>query len=105
MPLAINSLARPINPNDTFPRNPIIFQKKLIAEGWMDEDFLSRKTQFKARNILITCLNHDKIYFHPSSAFAAYLYNADWIWEKPDSPTGISVFFCPESSSIFSSYN
>jgi hypothetical protein len=49
--------------------------------------------------------NQDKIYFCPSSAFAAYLYSAVCIWEKPKTPTGISVFLCPESSSIFTSYN
>jgi hypothetical protein len=82
-------------PFDTAPDKPTAFY----------DDFLSRKTQFKARDILITRLNQDKIYFRPSSAFAAYLYSADWIWEKPETPTGISVFYCPESSSISTSYN
>ncbi len=37
IPLAINTFARPIDPNDPIPRNPLISQKKLVAEGKMDE--------------------------------------------------------------------
>jgi len=35
--LAINSLARPLNENDPLPRHPMTSQKKLLAEGRMDE--------------------------------------------------------------------
>jgi hypothetical protein len=35
--LAIHSVARPNDPSDPIPRNPIISRKKLLAEGKMDE--------------------------------------------------------------------
>ncbi len=35
--LTINSIARPLDNNDTIPRNPVLSQKKLLAEGRVEE--------------------------------------------------------------------
>lgn len=44
-------------------------------------------------------LTLENVLFQPSPAFAANLYSADWVWLIPDKPSGISIFFCPDSSS------
>lgn len=62
--------------------------------------FLQKKTQFKAKEFLMHRLQIDNISFHPSSSFVNCLWNADFLWLTPDFPTGISIFFCPEVSSV-----
>jgi hypothetical protein len=62
--------------------------------------FLQKKTQFKAKEFLMHRLQIDNISFHPSSSFANCLWNSDFLWLTPDFPTGLSIFFCPEVSSV-----
>jgi hypothetical protein len=59
-----------------------------------------KKSQFKAKETLLHRLNMDKISFNPSASFVANLWNCDFFWILPDTPSGISIFFCPESKSI-----
>jgi hypothetical protein len=42
----------------------------------------------------------DKVSFHPSASFVNCLWNGDFFWVLPDSPSGISIFYCPESKSL-----
>jgi hypothetical protein len=45
----------------------------------------------------------ENIFFHPSSSFTTCLWNYDFLWLTLDLPSGISIFFCPELSSLNSS--
>ncbi len=36
---------------------------------------------------------------HPISRLAGHLYNANWLWPSPATPSGISIFFCPQTTS------
>lgn len=62
--------------------------------------FLSKKSQFKAKEMLVHRLSIDKVSFNPNTTFVSYLWNSDFFWILPDSPSGISIFFCPESKSL-----
>jgi len=62
--------------------------------------FLQKKTQFKAKEFLVHRLQIDNISFHPSSSFTKCLWNSDFLWLTPDFPSGLSIFFCPEISSL-----
>jgi hypothetical protein len=63
-------------------------------------NFLRRKSQFKAKEQLTHRLMLEKISFNPRASFVTCLWNADFFWILPDSPSGISIFFCPESKSL-----
>jgi hypothetical protein len=86
--LILNASANP--PYDTQAIEPTEFYKQ----------FLQKKTQFKAKEFLVHRLQIDNIAFHPSSTFAASLWNCDFLWLTPDLPSGVSIFFCPEISSL-----
>ena len=86
--LILNASAEP--PYDTQAKEPSEFFK----------NFLQKKTQFKAKEFLVHHLQIDNIAFHPSSSFAANLWNCDFLWLTPDMPSGVSIFFCPEISSL-----
>ncbi len=63
--------------------------------------FLLKTTVYRAKEALQQGLKANKeIVFIPSAAFAARLYTADLLWQSPDHPTRISLFFCAESSSL-----
>ncbi len=63
--------------------------------------FLLKTTVYRAKEALQQGLKANKeIVFIPSAAFAARLYTADLLWQSPDLPNGISLFFCAESSSM-----
>jgi len=62
-------------------------------------EFLAQKQQFKAKELLCHHLAKNKILFQPSAAFASHLYLVDWVWPNPNKPSGISIFFCPDSAS------
>jgi len=61
--------------------------------------FLAKKSQFKAKDLLVHQLNTEKVAFNPSSSFANNLWNCEFFWLLPDSPSGVSIFFCPETKS------
>ncbi len=65
--------------------------------------FLSKKTQFKAKEMLLHRLSIDNIAYNPNATFVSCLWNCEFLWLLPDSPSGISIFFCPESKSLNSS--
>jgi hypothetical protein len=50
--------------------------------------------------MLVHQLQTDKIAFYPNSIFVANRWNCDFYWILPDSPSGISIFYCPESKSL-----
>jgi len=61
--------------------------------------FLLKKTVYRAKEVLQQGLKaNQEIVFIPSTAFAARLYTVDLLWQSPDQPNGISLFFCAESS-------
>jgi len=61
--------------------------------------FLSKKSQFKAKDMLLHRFHLDKVAFNPNSSFITNLWNCEFFWIIPDSPSGISIFFCPETKS------
>jgi hypothetical protein len=61
--------------------------------------FLSKKSQFKAKDMLMHRFQTDKIAFNPNSTFVTNLCNSEFFWILPDSPSGISIFYCPETKS------
>jgi hypothetical protein len=42
----------------------------------------------------------DKVAFNPSTYFITKLWHRDFFWLLPDSPSGVSIFFCPETKSF-----
>jgi len=42
----------------------------------------------------------NKVTFNPSTSFIANLWNSYFFWILPDSPSGVSIFFCPETKSL-----
>jgi hypothetical protein len=61
--------------------------------------FLSKRSQFKAKDMLLHRFHTDRIAFNPNSAFITNLWNSNFFWILPDSPSGISIFYCPETKS------
>ncbi len=62
--------------------------------------FLARKSQFKSKDMIIHKLQSKKVAFNPNSSFINSLWNCEFFWLLPDTPSGISIFFCPESKSL-----
>ena len=61
--------------------------------------FLLKSTVYRAKEALLQGLKANReIVFTPSTAFAAHLYTVDLLWQSPDQPNGISLFYCAESS-------
>jgi hypothetical protein len=42
----------------------------------------------------------DKVSFNPSASFTNCLWSSDFFWILPDSPLGISIFYCSKSKSL-----
>jgi len=63
------------------------------------QPFLAKKSQFKAKDMLLHRLQSEKISFNPGSFFVNSLWNCDFFWLLPDTPSGVSIFFCPETKS------
>jgi hypothetical protein len=42
----------------------------------------------------------DKLAFNPSASFVSNLWNCNFFWTLPDTPSGVSIFFCLEMESI-----
>ena len=61
--------------------------------------FLSKRSQFKAKDMLMHQFYSDKIAFNPNASFVTNLWNCEFFWILPDSPSGVSIFYCPESKS------
>jgi hypothetical protein len=86
--MILNASATP--PYDSSANNP----KEFYA------NFLQRKSQFKAKELLAHRLMLEKISFNPGASFVTCLWNIDFFWILPDSPSGVSFFFCPDSKSL-----
>jgi hypothetical protein len=61
--------------------------------------FLSKKSQFKAKDMLLHHFQGDKISFNPNPTFITNMWNSKFFLLLPDSPSGISVLYCPETKS------
>ena len=62
------------------------------------QSFLKKSTIFRAKDTLQQAIKANKeIVFFPSTAFTSKLYTVDLLWLSPDSPSGISLFYCAES--------
>jgi hypothetical protein len=61
--------------------------------------FLAKKSQFKAKDMMLHKIQSEKVAFNPSSSFINSLWNCEFFWLLPDTPSGISIFFCPETKS------
>jgi hypothetical protein len=55
-------------------------------------NFLQRKSQFKAKELITHRLMLEKISFYPGASFVTCLWNADFFWILPDSPSGLVSF-------------
>jgi hypothetical protein len=64
------------------------------------KNFLSKKSQFKAKEMMLHRFHLDKVAFNPNTSFITNLWNGDFFWVLPDSPSGVSIFFCPETKSL-----
>jgi len=74
--------------NDSSPLEPTEFC----------QTFLKKTTIFRAKETRQQAIKtHKEIVFFPSLAFTSKLYTVDLLWLSPDSPTGISLFYCTES--------
>jgi len=49
--------------------------------------------------MIVHKLQSEKVAFNPSSSFINSLWNCKFFWLLPDTPSGISIFFCPETKS------
>jgi hypothetical protein len=76
-----------------------LFTKAADAPTEFFASFLAKKSQFKAKDMLLHQFHSDKIAFNPNSTSVTNLWNAEFFWILPDSPSGISIFYCPESKS------
>jgi hypothetical protein len=61
---------------------------------------MGKKNQFKAKEMLFHRLSIDNTPFHPNTQMVSCLWNADYLWITPDYPSGVSIFFCPELSTV-----
>ena len=78
-------------------KSPYKNQAKQATEFYAT--FLAKKSQFKAKDMLVHQLQMEKVAFNPSSSFANNLWNCEFFWLLPDSLSGVSIFFCPETIS------
>jgi len=62
--------------------------------------FLAKKSQFKAKDMLVHRFYNDKIAFNPNTTFITNMWNSEFFWLMPDHPSGISIFYCPETKSV-----
>jgi hypothetical protein len=62
--------------------------------------FLAKKSQFKAKEMLLNRLSIEDITFNPNTNFVSCLWNCEFLWILPDSPSGISIYFCPKAKSL-----
>lgn len=60
---------------------------------------LSKKSQFMAKEILSQQFKTESIPFNPTTTYSSCIWNSDLFWLLPNTPSGISKFFCPEAIS------
>jgi len=57
--------------------------------------FLSKNSQFKAKDMILHRFHLDKVAFIPSASFIANLWNCYFFWTLLDRPSGVSIYYCP----------
>jgi hypothetical protein len=62
--------------------------------------FLSKKSQFKAKEMMTNHFHLDKIAFNTNSSLLANLWNCIFFWILPNMLSGVNIFFCPEMKSL-----
>ncbi len=62
--------------------------------------FLAKKSLFKAKDFLVHCFTMDRIAFNPGTSFISGVWNSNFFWTLPDTTSGVSIFFCPETKSL-----
>ena len=77
--LILNASATP--PFTTAAENPTEFYQA----------FLAKKSQFKAKDMLLHRFQQDKVAFNPNSTFITNLWNSEFFWLPPDSPSVFST--------------
>jgi hypothetical protein len=60
--------------------------------------FLSKRSQFKAKDMLMHQFYSDKIAFNPNASFVTNLWNCEFFWILPDSPSRVSIFIAPNQN-------
>ena len=92
-----------------FLRKPRTTPKKLIINAsapCLFDTQASNPTEFytaflsKAKEMTSQKFHLNKVAFNPSSSFIANLWDSDFFWILPDCPSGVSIFFCPETKSL-----
>jgi hypothetical protein len=76
------------------------FKTPATAPTEFYSNFLPKKSQFKAKELLSHHFMIEKICFNPGASFITCLWNAKFFWILPDSPSGVSIFHCPEHKSL-----
>lgn len=62
--------------------------------------FLAKKSQLKAKEMFFNWISNDDITFNLNTKLVSCLWNCEFLWILPDSPSGISIFFCSEAKSM-----
>jgi hypothetical protein len=62
--------------------------------------FLIKNANPKAKEMMTHRYHLDKVAFKPNATFITDLWNGDFFWILPYSPSGVSIFFCPETKSL-----
>jgi hypothetical protein len=62
--------------------------------------FLSNKSQFKAKDMLVHRFHTVRIAFNPNPTFVTNFWNCEFFWLLPDSPSGISIFYCQPGNEV-----
>jgi hypothetical protein len=52
------------------------------------------------KEVIKHCFYLEKIEFNPNASFVANLWNCVFFWILRDLPSGVSIFFCPETTSL-----
>jgi hypothetical protein len=61
--------------------------------------FLSKKSQLKAKDMLVHRFQINKIAFNPNLTFVTNLWNYEFFWLLSNTPSEVSIFYCQETKS------
>jgi len=76
------------------------FESKVSKPTEFYTDFLAKKSLFKAKDFLAHRFTMNRISFNPGTSFISGLLHCDFFWTLPNTPSGVSIFFCPEIKSL-----
>lgn len=63
---------------------------------WLLHWFLAKKSLFNAKDFIAHRFTMNRIAFNPGTSFISGLWHCDFFWTLADTPSGVSIFFCPE---------